>query len=886
MTMPIATYRLQLRNGFTFGDAAKIVPYLAKLGISHVYLSPIFRAPASSTHGYDALDFSEIDPSLGGSAGFDALIDELKRFSLKAIVDFVPNHMAASPDNPWWRDVLEWGDRSRYAHHFDIDWSAPKLLVPILGKQYWDVLSSGELKIALDEERGELVGQYFDNALPLNPAVYPAVFASSPDAELANFGKAAAATAPEQSAQLKADFKQLLSSKGDAIQESLANLNKRVSDVHALLERQAWRLAYWRTAREMLTYRRFFEISDLVGVRVEQPDVFADVHRSVLDLVAEGKIDGLRIDHIDGLADPQGYLKRLRSATSAHPDLYLVAENILGPDEDVRADWPIDGTTGYEFIRDLSAVFVSGDLECLSKGYDEFTAAAHDFAAETLAVKRRTLTFNLAAELRGLVTMAVAIADADVATRDFGPDALRAAIIEIAAHFAVYRTYVNQQRIAETDLNVINAVSDRAKASRDIEDPATIDFILSIIVGDVSPSLKPQALAFVTRFQQTTGPLMAKAVEDTEFYRFNRLIALNEVGGEPEHPHRGVEVFHDAMKKRQALAPRALSATSTHDTKRGEDARVRLYGIARVQEDWCSAVDRWQSQLRASANLAGEIDSETQWLFFQALAGAWPIDSRGDLSDDFVARIDAFMLKAAREAKLRTSWTNPDAAYEKRISSFVGAALKRETAFLDDFKRTIEPLVAAGAAASLVQTVVKILAPGIPDIYQGTELWDLSLVDPDNRRHVDYDQREQFEKRDLKAGPYGQNDWRDGRIKLDILKKSLAVRRGMNFISAEYIPLTIEGADGRDCLAFMRRSKGEVAIVIGAIPDAAAYQGASTFGFDGASLGEAAIALPRDVQQRSFAEVFSGRKFSVEDGRMKASEILPYLPVAVLLPTK
>ncbi|RUO98482.1 malto-oligosyltrehalose synthase [Hyphomicrobium sp.] len=887
MTIPIATYRLQLRNGFTFADATRIIPYLSQLGISHIYLSPIFRSTPRSTHGYDALDFNEIEPSLGGRAGFEMLVAECDRFGLKVLVDFVPNHMAAHPDNPWWRDVLEWGPRSRYAQHFDIDWSAPKLVIPVLGKSYWDVLSAGELKIAIDGARGELVAKYFDNQFPLNPEVYPAVFASSSDADLANFSGAAAASSPETSAQLKSDFKSLVASKRDAIDTVLGLLNQRRPELHSILERQVWRLAYWRTAREMLTYRRFFEISDLIGVRVELPEVFADVHRSVLDLVTAGKIDGLRIDHIDGLADPKGYLGQLRRATSAKPEMYLVVEKILGEGEDVRTDWPVDGTTGYEFIRDLSGLFVSGDLGRLSVGYRDFTSTAHDYASGTLAVKRRTLSFNLAAELRSLVAMATAVAEADLSTRDFGADAVRMALIEFAAHFTTYRTYISPGGVSTVDLDVLEAVAHRAKASREIEDSAAIDFIVSILTGRVPGSQKERAAAFVTKFQQTTGPLMAKAVEDTEFYRFNRFIALNEVGGEPDDVQGGIEAFHEAMKRRQALAPRALSATATHDTKRGEDARIRLYGISKVQDDWCCAANRWRGVLSATNVITSDegLDDEAQWLFFQALAGAWPMTREDGASDDFVDRIEQFMIKAAREAKLRTSWTNPSSSYEERVSTFVRAALQAPNPFLDDFIKTTAPLVRAGAAASLVQTVVKVFAPGIPDIYQGTELWDLSLVDPDNRRPVDFDAREQLSNAGSDGEAHGEQDWRDGRVKLDMLRKSLAVRRSMDLTSADYEPLSIECGGQRDCFAFMRRSRENMVIVAGVIPSATMYNDSEAFGFIGAPFGDATITLPRDVERQSFAEFFSGKHLAVADCRIRIGEVLLSRPIAVLLPT-
>ncbi|MET0409550.1 MAG: malto-oligosyltrehalose synthase, partial [Hyphomicrobium sp.] len=475
-----------------------------------------------------------------------------------------------------------------------------------------------------------------------------------------------------------------------------------------------------------------------------------------------------------------------------------------------------------------------------------------------------------------------AIADEDIATRDFGSDALRLAIIEFASHFAVYRTYLDSNGPSTTDGEILETVALRAKVSRRIEDPNSVDFLVSLLSGRVPTAQKAQAEAFTTRFQQTTGPLMAKAVEDTEFYRFNRLIALNEVGGEPDAVSPGAEQFHTAMARRQMLAPRALSATATHDTKRGEDARVRLYALSTIQDEWCEAVERWSAKLSGPSSEAGQDapDREAQWLFFQALAGAWPTDETA--SDDLDDRMVQFMIKASREAKLFSSWTNPDPSYETRIASFVQYALDPANGFVDDFKHMIEPLIKAGAATSLVQTVLKVFAPGVPDIYQGTELWDLSLVDPDNRRPVDFEHRQRLISNAPQELLVDEAAWRDGSLKLDLLRRSLAVRRQMDFTKATYEPLQMTGGDSERAFAFARRARDRTVIVIGARASPKDYQGITGFGFDNAPWHGTQIAVPPDLKNHHFVDVFSGTTVPVNDQTIEVAAALRCLPVAVL----
>lgn len=822
-----ATYRVQLREHIDFAGVAQIAAYLARLGASHLYLSPIFAATAGSTHGYDAIDFNVIEPALGGAAQFRSLHERLAAEGLRLIVDFVPNHMAATPPNGWWRDVLEWGAASPYAAHFDVDWSAPKLLVPVLGAHYGNILDKGDLQLAYDSTGGSFSLRYFAIELPLTPPSYAMLLARVDGDNVIELARRFATATPDTAGSLKQELAQTLPAAQEAsVAAMLANLQRDASAMHELHEAQAWRLAHWRMSRESLTYRRFFEIADLVGVRVENPRVFDDVHRCVLALIAEGLVHGLRIDHVDGLADPLGYLKRLESAVGQDA-FYVVVEKILGADEELRGDWPVAGTTGYEFIGALANLFTQGEnAEALSRAYASFTGVEADYGGVVTALKRRTLTRNLAGELDVLTSQAHALAQGDIHTRDFGADTLRRAIIELASSLPVYRTYIDAAGPRAEDDTLLARAADLAKSSREVEDESAIDFIVKLLRLDLpTPDAQATALNFAVRLQQTTGPLMAKALEDTLFYRYNRLIALNEVGGEPAGRSSGVSGFHAAMEARLRSQPQGLSTTSTHDTKRGEDARARIYVISEAPEAWAEAATRW-SQMNAphrrdlSAGPAPE--PEMEWFFYQSLLGAWPATLELRDADGLralKARMLALMQKATREAKLRTSWTQPDEEYEQALSDFGAATLDpaRSDVFLRDFASFIRPLIVTGASNSLTQTLLKLVSPGVPDIYQGTELWDLSLVDPDNRRKIDFVAR-QHSLENVRRRPVADlvAEWRAATLKLRLLVDGLALRRALDgWERAAYIPLEVSGPAAAQLVALARSFDDDVVIAVG-----------------------------------------------------------------------
>jgi (1->4)-alpha-D-glucan 1-alpha-D-glucosylmutase len=896
MMRPRATYRLQFRGGMDFDRAAGLVPYLAQLGISHLYASPIFTATPGSTHGYDVADFNAIEPAIGGPEGFERLHAALRDHGIGLILDFVPNHMGASPHNPWWRSVLEWGRDSHCADHFDIDWLAPKLIVPALGKPYGQVLADGELGLAFDHADGGISFSYYELRLPLTPPSYARILVQLEDEPFPDLARRLAVSTPETADELKLELAELatVGHMAEALEKAIADTVADHEALHGLHEAQAWRLAYWRAARETLTYRRFFEIADLVGVRVERPAVFEDAHRLVLQLVGEGRVDGLRLDHIDGLADPKGYLERLQAAIGAEEPYYVLVEKILGHGEPLRPSWPVAGTTGYEFIAALAGLFTDPAGEGpATEAYEAFLGESVDYRRLVAETKRRILARNLAAELDMLKDQAHALAQLDPMTRDFGADTLRRAILEFATALPVYRTYINVDGADETDHAVIDRAVEAAKATREVEDEEAIEFIRRLLLLDFAdPEHLPAALEFATRLQQTTGPVMAKALEDTVFYRFNRLVALNEVGGEPDIFGAPVAEFHAAMQDRLAQQPLGLSATATHDTKRGEDARARLYCLSEMPAAWSAAVARWagmNQEGRADLDGGPAPEPEMEWLFYQALLGAWPPDldpANGEALGELSERMAAYVVKAAREAKVRTSWTSPYLEYEAALEAFVAAALDpgRAGAFLRDFAETCRPLFGAGALVSLSQLAVKLTAPGVPDIYQGTELWDLSLVDPDNRRPVDYDARAAWLAGIADADPAELiADWRSARLKMRLLAAGLRLRTEAPdlFADGEYVALETHGAQAERLVAFARLHDDSAVLVLAPRLLLPLLEGSDSPHVPPERWGDTAIRLPEPLSHRDWRDAVTGETHGSGE-TIPAAAALARFPVALL----
>jgi (1->4)-alpha-D-glucan 1-alpha-D-glucosylmutase len=802
---PRATYRLQFHKGFTFDDAAPLAPYLGKLGISHLYSSPILTARAGSVHGYDVVDHTRINPELGGAEGFERLAGALQAHGIGIVVDIVPNHMAVGgADNPWWLDVLEKGDLSRYARFFDVQFDTPdaemqgKIHAPFLGAPYGEVLQSGDLKLVRDEATGKIAVAYYHHRFPIRPEDQEAVAAhidryTDPDA------------------------------------------------LHALLEQQNFRLAWWRTAGDEINWRRFFDITELAGLRIERPEVFEAVHQVTFDLYRRGLIDGLRIDHVDGLADPAAYCRALRNRLDAlAPDrrAYIVIEKILGQGEELPADWGVDGTTGYDFMNQVSALQHDPAGEtALTDYWAALSGRPADFEAEELTAREEMLRTAFDRQSEAAAEAFHDIAAGAPETRDLTTAALHRALVHIIRHMRVYRTYATGTGGSAPP----GADFDRAVAAALEEAPAEdwpIRFIADMMAsGDARVAVK--------RFNQLTAPVAAKAVEDTAFYRYGRLLSRNDVGFQPAEFSWRIADFHAAMARRAEAWPHAMLTTATHDHKRGEDARARLAVISELTGEWQAAIEAWRE---ANAPLRPEtVAPDDEYQLYQTLVGAWPLDlataNAGALSG-LRERVAGWQVKALREAKLRSSWAAPDEAYESAQLAFLEAILDpaQSLRFIDLLRAFVERIAPAAAMNGLVQLMLRHTAPGMPDLYQGAEFWDLSLVDPDNRRPVDYAARIAALEGEPDWSDLARN-WRDGRIKQRLAAHLLALRAADPGLFAEgrYHPLPVEGTRKDHVLAFARHHGERTAVIAVPVRCAAATAGSGSILPPGAWWGDTAV---------------------------------------------
>jgi (1->4)-alpha-D-glucan 1-alpha-D-glucosylmutase len=750
--VPSATYRLQLNRDFTFDDAAHVSDYLSALGVTHAYCSPYLQAAPGSTHGYDVIDHTRPNVELGGEEGFRRFAAALRTARMGQVLDIVPNHMAISTAaNWWWADVLENGPSSHFASYFDVQWAPPEarlrntVLIPILRDHYGRVLEAGGLKIA---RRGaEFEVRYEESGFPISPSslgpiLGPAARQCGSDALafLADaFSGLPRPTATDRAsvrrrhrdkAVLREQLRRLLDDDPfvtTAIDQVIADMNADPDALHGLLDMQNYRLAWWRSADRDLGYRRFFDVDTLIALRMEDEQVFQDTHQRVLEWVREGIIDGLRVDHPDGLRDPKEYLDRLRAAA---PDAWIVAEKILEPQEPLPENWPIEGTTGYDFLNRVCGLFIDPEGEApLTELYRDFTGETRDYPAIVRDKKLLVLRDVLGSDVNRLSDLLLQICEKHRRHRDYSRHQLADALRELIAWFPIYRTYVQPYSsiLSESDRRYVKiAVSAAAKEQPDIE--ATLfEFLHDLMTLAITGELENE---FVARFQQLTGPAMAKGVEDTVFYTFNRFIALNEVGGDPSCFGISPEQFHDAAAQSQRLWPLTMLTTATHDSKRGEDVRTRLAVLSEQPGAWSDAVVRWSAMTQSHRK--GEWpDRNTEYFFYQTLVGAWPVCAD---------RLIAYMEKATREAKVHTSWTTPHADYDAAVRAFVDSCLA-DPVFMEDVRAFVESIVGPGRINSLAQTLLKLTSPGVPDLYQGTELWALHLVDPDNRRSVDYAER-------------------------------------------------------------------------------------------------------------------------------------------------
>jgi (1->4)-alpha-D-glucan 1-alpha-D-glucosylmutase len=903
-----ATYRLQFHRDFTFRDATGLVPYFATLGISHLYASPIMKSRPGSLHGYDIIDHNRLNPEIGTEADFRSLIAALHAHGMGLILDFVPNHMGVGGnDNAWWLDVLEWGQDSPFATYFDIQWDAGRadlkgrVLLPVLGDQYGVILEKGQITLRFDSQEGSFSAWYFDHRFPISPRSYTPILAAGGEtlAELACAWAGLEVVPKDGVRERAAELKRRLANNArePAIAGAMATALRRFNGecgepssfrrLHRLLEAQAYRIAYWRVAAEEINYRRFFNINELAGLRVELPQPFNDIHRMVFSLIERGDVQGLRIDHIDGLFEPRAYCEQLHRRLAV--PFYIVVEKILARYEGLP-DWPVAGSTGYDFLNQALELFVDPQGEArMTRIYGRFANPDENFDDILYACKKRIMRVNLASEMNVLALEFHDLSLSEWRTRDFTLNGLRAALEEVIAAFPVYRTYVSPQGARADDRRYIEWAIALARKRWRAADLSIFDFVHDVLTGkSVDQNLdhrRAGALSAAMHFQQVTGPVMAKAFEDTAFYRYFRLLALNEVGGDPRRFGISVAAFHHLTQERARSWPRAMVTTATHDTKRGEDARLRLALLSEMPREWSSRLTQW---LRLNRSRRAEVDGQVvpernlEYLFYQALLGAWP----PDLAPQDVAgvkrlgdRIEAYMIKAVREGKQQSSWSNPNIDYEAALQRFVREVLdaSRKSPFLTEFHTFVASLARLGAVASLSQLVLKLTVPGVPDIYQGGELWDYSLVDPDNRSPVDWGMRRALLEDIAAASPADLAErWQDGREKLFVIRRLLESRRSHPalFAAADYQPLEVIGGQSGHLCAFARNGGGASLIV--AVPRLvnALYRGGRN-----ADWGTAQIVLPGHGNWR---DVFTGRNLVLQE-RICVADLLREFPVCVLL---
>lgn len=981
---PLAAYRMQFHRGFRFVDARPLLDYLHALGISHLYSSPILRARAGSVHGYDITDHHSLNPEIGSEQEFRTLVQEVKARGMGVLLDIVPNHMGVGHGtNPWWQDVLENGRTSRFALYFDIDWEPlkpalrNKVLLPVLASHYGEALESADL--TLHYEDGQFFAMYYDKKLPFDPQTWPLLFdevselrrRSSEEAwrtsdypELENILAALRALPPNSSTdpeerslrqreiprlrqrlhalyQRSAEVRALVE---DCLRQAQGEPGNRRSfdTLHRVLEAQAYRLAHWQVSGEEINYRRFFDINDLVGLRMENPEVFAQTHALIRQLLAEGCIDGLRLDHPDGLFNPIQYVTRLQILYAAahcngpapipplagngieqevqdlftqhawlnqQAPLYVVLEKIVERGEHIPQEWPVDGTVGYEFANLVNGVFIDRRSErSFTRLYHRLIEDAPNPDDLVYESKKLTLNTALSSELSVLTHMLEEICAGDRRARDYTRKALADAIRETISCFPVYRTYIDERgNVSERDRAYINEAIARAKRRNESTTAAVFDLLRSNLLlefGDTEAAAsRQQRLYFTLKFQQLTGPVMAKGLEDTACYVYNRFVSVNEVGGHPKHFGVTVEEFHDAGLERSRLWPNSMLTTSTHDTKRSEDVRARLNVLSEMPKEWAAQVRRWRRANRAKKRALGDgrlvPDANEEYLLYQTLVGAWPFALHGEEEHGrFVARMQEYMNKAIHEAKVNVSWVNPQPEYAGALRDFIARILTpgrsgRPNLFFDQITAFVPPVQFFGALNSLSQVLLKLTSPGIPDVYQGQELFDFSLVDPDNRRPVDYELRRGHLESLLQrqeGGGLGElceellREYRDGRLKMWTTMQALRTRRAEAalFQQGGYVPLKLTGKAQEHVIAFVRERERQMAVVLAPRHVYALMKGEMRPPL-GEVWGDTELRLPPAAPPQ-FVNRFTGEVLRISTARtLLCSEVFARFPIALLI---
>jgi (1->4)-alpha-D-glucan 1-alpha-D-glucosylmutase len=942
---PISTYRLQFNKEFTLDDAAHLAPFLSDLGITDVYASPILKATPGSMHGYDICDHSQINPEIGGGEALERLSEELRSRGMGLILDFVPNHMGINErENLWWRDVLENGPSSEYARFFDIDWTPlkgelrDKVLLPILGEQYGVALDSGKLQIALSSD-GVFSLHYFDRDLPLNPKQICRLLRHNLDTlkaehkeesrELTEFlsilfhlehlpsSEQTDMTSVSERSREKEVAKHRLAALMSESPEISKHLEANVRDfngkpgepptfdlLHDLLERQPYRLSSWRTATHEINYRRFFDINEMAAIRMEDTQVFDATHALVLRLIGKNMVSGLRLDHVDGLFDPRGYFDRLHEAVGPDRQIYLVVEKILTEGEKLPEDWAVHGTSGYEFLNILNSLYVdkSAGRE-FEKLYNRITGSRLSFQEVVYTSKKLIIETSMASEMHVLAHELNRISESDRHYRDFTLLSLQEALTEVISCFPVYRTYVSGNGWSEFDKRNLDAAIRDAVHRNPAQETSIFRFIRKMLLpaprAGLSAEEQARRLRFAMKVQQYTGPVQAKGVEDTAFYRYCPLLSLNEVGGSPTHFGRCAREFHEANRERAERHPLAMSATSTHDAKRGEDARARLNILSEIPKIWDQKVKLWMrinSLARTIVQDGPAPDRSDEYIYYQALLGAWPA-GQTEVTAEFVWRMSQYLSKATKEKKIHTSWITPSPQYDEAVADFVEQTLagSRAKPFLAQFLPFQQRVAELGMINSLSQLTLKMASPGVPDFYQGSEIWDLNLVDPDNRRPVDYAAHQKaltaISERLQQASPCCAKlvvatelleHWAGGGVKLFLTSQGLSVRRSRPnlFLRGGYLPLGASGSASSNVVSFARKSEGDIAIAVAPrlITGVTGFEQGLPLGI---AWGDTQLELG-ELGSEGLHNVFTGQTVRAQDGRVPLEELFGRFPVALL----
>lgn len=876
--IPSSTYRLQLHKGFTFDDASAIAPYLRDLGISHVYSSPYLQAAPGSMHGYDVVDHQRVNAELGVQKAHERFCQVLGETGLGQVLDIVPNHMSLGRENRFWWDVLENGSSSRYASFFDIDWDPAeerlrnKVLVPVLGDHYGRVLEAGEIQVV--RHGTEFTVEAASQSFPVSPNSLSVILARAAEyskSDALSFVAASFARLPEpegwdRRAMLARDRDKVVLQRivgriceeqraaCDAVDRAVCDLNANWDALDDFLNQQHYRLAFWKTADQQLGYRRFFDVNTLIGLRMEREHVFEETHALLVEWLRKGVLDGVRVDHPDGLRDPLEYFRRLREHV---PDGWIIGEKILEPGEFLRQEWPIEGTSGYDFMNTVGGVMVSREgTEQLRAIYGELTGEPTDFRQISHDKKINVTQEALGSDVNRLTSLFVQICECNRNQRDYTRTEIRRAIREVAACFRIYRTYVIPERneITDEDREAVREATECAKTNRQDIHAGLFDFMRQVLTLEVRGKWEAE---FVLRFQQFTSPVMAKGVEDTAFYNFNRLIGLNEVGGDPGNDGVSVAEFHAYQTKMQQTHPQTMTTLSTHDTKRSDDVRARLAVLSEMPVEFAQTVRGWMER-NARYKTADLPDRNSEYFLYQTMIGAWPLTAD---------RLHTYMEKAMREAKQQTTWVANNKEYEVALRSFIDSLLG-DGAWTEELEAVVARVQDAGRINSLAQTLVKYTSPGVPDLYQGSELWDLSLVDPDNRRPVDYDLRRRLlaEMRGMSAADV-LGRWDDGLPKLWTVFHGLHVRRDRPRSfgpEGEYVAIEVTGSRSEHVIAYLRG--GDVATVVPRLPLTLAEEWSDT-----------SITLPQGVWRNRL------RGDVVEGGEVRMADLLAGFPVALLL---